>query len=189
MMKKLFIFVFFNVVFFNQAWALDTEQRIKNSREAIKLLGSELKTTLKASMKTKGPVESISVCNVSALKIAKSVSDKKGFTVARTSLKNRNKENQADNWEKKVLEQFEQRKAKGEDIKKMEFSEVVEHKGKKVFRYMKAIPTGDICLKCHGDNIAPPIAEKINSLYPEDKASGFKKGDIRGAFSVIQAVD
>jgi hypothetical protein len=29
-------------------------------------------------------------------------------------------------------------------------------------------------------------AKKLDSLYPGDMARGFKKGDIRGAFSIIQ---
>jgi hypothetical protein len=109
--------------------------------------------------------------------------------VAHTSLKYRNETNQPAAWEKAVLEQFEQRKAKGEAVKTMEFSEVTEVDGKKVFRYMKAIPTGDVCLKCHGGNIAEPVSAKINSLYPNDKATGFNKGDIRGAFTVTQSIN
>ena len=70
----------------------------------------------------------------------------------------------------------------------MDYSEVTTHNGKKVFRYMKAIPTGDVCLSCHGSNINEPVANKINSLYPDDKAKGFSKGDIRGAFTIIQDI-
>ncbi len=88
-----------------------------------------------------------------------------------------------------MLEKFEQRKAKGEDVKTMEYSELTEHNGEKVFRYMKAIPTSEVCLKCHGSNVPQPIASKINSLYPDDKATGFNKGDIRGAFTVIQVIN
>jgi hypothetical protein len=140
-------------------------------------------------MKASGPVDSITVCNIDAPNIAKKVSTDKGMKVARTSLKFRNQSNQPDAWEKSVLEQFQQRKEKGEAVKTLEFSEVSEVDGKKVFRYMKAIPTGDVCLKCHGSNIAEPVSAKINSLYPNDKATGFKKGDIRGAFTVTQTIN
>jgi len=51
---------------------------------------------------------------------------------------------------------------------------------------MKAIPTGEGCLKCHGQNIAPEITAKLKENYPDDKATGFKLGDVRGAFSIIQ---
>jgi hypothetical protein len=49
---------------------------------------------------------------------------------------------------------------------------------------MKAIPTKIVCLKCHGSEIDPKIVAKLDELYPEDKAVGYKQGDIRGAFYV-----
>ncbi len=51
---------------------------------------------------------------------------------------------------------------------------------------MKAIPTGPLCLACHGETLAAPVAEKIGELYPADKATGFREGDIRGAFVVTK---
>ncbi len=188
-MNKKLIFIIIGFLPFSQALAVDTEQLTQKSRAAIKALGGELKSTLQASMKASGPVDSVAMCQIQAPEIANKVSQSKGMVVARTSLKYRNQKNKPDAWETSVLEQFEQRKAKGEAVKTMEFSELTEHDGQKVFRYMKAIPTGDVCLKCHGSNVQQPIASKIKSLYPNDMATGFKKGDIRGAFSVIQSVN
>lgn len=173
---------------FSQSFATDTEQLIASSKKAIQGLGGELKHTLQTAMKTDGPVKSISVCQMEAPKISEGILEKKGISVTRTALNYRNPENKPDDWEKDVLENFEKRKAEGESIKTIEYSELIEHNGDKIFRYMKAIPTGEVCLKCHGDNIAPPLANKINELYPADKAKGFMLGDIRGAFSVIQPV-
>ena len=52
---------------------------------------------------------------------------------------------------------------------------------------MKAIGTAEKpCLTCHGSNIKPELAAKINSLYPEDKATGYKAGELRGAFTIMQ---
>ena len=188
-MKKIVIYLIIGLLPIGQALAVDTEQLTQKSRAAIKALGGELKSTLQASMKAKGPVDSVAMCQVEAPKIADKVSEANGMTVARTSLKYRNQKNKPDAWEKSVLEQFEQRKIKGEPVKTLDFSEVTELDGKKVFRYMKAIPTGEVCLKCHGSDVPQPIAAKVNSLYPDDKATGFKKGDIRGAFTVIQPVN
>ena len=49
---------------------------------------------------------------------------------------------------------------------------------------MKAIPTGDVCLMCHGEHIAPDVHEKIKSLYPKDLATGYERGELRGAFTI-----
>lgn len=54
---------------------------------------------------------------------------------------------------------------------------------------MKAIGTEEVCLTCHGAAIAPAVLEKIQALYPDDKATGFGLGDIRGAFSVSARAD
>ncbi len=188
-MKKLFAYIIFSLLFINPVFAADTEQLTQKSRAAVKALGGELKSTLQASIKASGPVDSVSMCQIKAPEIANKISHAKGMKVARTSLKYRNQTNKPDAWEKTALEKFEQRKAKGEAVNTMEYSELTEHNGKEVFRYMKAIPTSEVCLTCHGSNVPQPIASKINSLYPDDKATGFKKGDIRGAFSVTQSVN
>jgi len=164
----------------------NTEQRIAESRATIKAFGMKLKGELKAAMKAGGPVNAIKVCNQVAPVIASDISMEKGWDVARTSLKTRNTANNPDAWETTVMESFEKRKATGEPVEKLEFSAIVEVGGNKTFRYMKAIPTGEVCLKCHGTSMDPKIAAKLDSLYPDDQARGFNKGDIRGAFTITQ---
>ena len=188
-MKKLITYFLLGLLPLGHAMAVDTEQLTKNSRAAAKALGGELKGTLQASIKANGPVKSLSVCRESAPAIANKISASKGLEVGRTSLKHRNSNNKPDTWETAVLVNFEQRKANGEAADKLEFSEVTDHNGKQVFRYMKAIPTGEVCLTCHGGNIAEPIRAELDKLYPGDTARGFKKGDIRGAFTVIQPLN
>ena len=188
-MKTLLTYFLLALLPVGQAMAVDTEKLTQNSRAAAKALGGELKAVLQASMKSSGPVKSLSICRESAPAIAEKVSTSKGLTVGRTSLKYRNPNNKPDAWETSVLQKFEQRKANGEAADKLEFSEVTDHNGKQVFRYMKAIPAGEVCLKCHGGSIAEPIRAELDKLYPGDKARGFNKGDIRGAFTVIQPVN
>ena len=84
------------------------------------------------------------------------------------------------------MEAFEERRTKGEDPGTMEHSEALTEEGRPVFRYMKAIPTGELCLTCHGKEIAPDLAARLAKLYPEDRATGFSHGEIRGAFSITQ---
>ena len=47
-------------------------------------------------------------------------------------------------------------------------------------RIARGIRVEAACLMCHGDNIAPPIAGRLASLYPDDRATGFLEGDLRG---------
>ena len=85
-----------------------------------------------------------------------------------------------------MLEDFEQRRAAGDDPATLIRYEVVETDGLREFRFMKAIPTGEVCLACHGSNIAPNVSARLDALYPDDRARGFAVGDLRGAFSVRQ---
>ena len=187
-MKKYFLLMICGL-FATTSSAAGDQQLTEETRAAIKALGSELKATLKSAIKTEGPVKAISVCNEQAPKLAQKVSDEKGMEVSRTSLKTRNELNAPDSWELSVLKQFEQRKTDGEPVKTIEYSETTTHNGNRVFRYMKAIPTDDVCLMCHGKQIPPDISARINELYPNDQATGFSKGDIRGAFSVVKVLD
>jgi hypothetical protein len=166
------------------ARAADTEQLIAHSRTAVKAYFQQLKGALVTSLKKDGSLKTIEVCKLKAPEIAQTLGQENGMKLGRTSLKYRNPDNKPDEWEKAVLEQFEQRKTAGEEVKQMEFSEIVEQDGKQTFRYMKAIPTkAKPCLACHGRNIEPDVAAEIDRHYPEDQARDYKSGDIRGAFS------
>ena len=188
-MKKQILFIISALLTSFTVYATDNQQLTSETRGAIKALGAELKATLQSSMKSEGPLKAISVCNIEAPMLADKVSTEKGMEVGRTSLKTRNELNAPDTWELAVLKQFEQRKSEGEAVKTIEYSEITQHNGNKVFRYMKAIPTGDVCLKCHGEQIPQNLSAELNKLYPNDQATGFKKGDIRGAFSVVKILE
>ena len=167
--------------------ATDLDQRANQSRAVVKEFMVELKGNLKAALKSGGPLEAIEVCNTKAQAVAEMQSKKHSWQVGRTSLKTRNPNNAPDAWERSVLEGFDTRKAAGEDPKKMEHYEVVTMNGKQFFRYMKAIPTAEKpCLVCHGSKIPPKVAESLDRHYPYDQARGYKAGDIRGAFTIIQ---
>lgn len=161
---------------------LTAEQRqilIKQAKGKIKLFAGDLKATLKQGMKSKGPVEAINLCNVQAPAIA-SVHSEGDWTISRTSLKVRNTDNAASDWQYAILQDFEQRKGAGESAKAIATSLVREGS----FYFVKAIPTGPICTTCHGKLINSKVTAKLSELYPDDKADGFDTGDIRGAFVV-----
>ncbi len=159
--------------------------------EAKKITGAffkELKGELGKGMKAGGPVTAIGVCNGLAPAIAMKHSKNSGWDVARTSLKLRNPNNAPDAWETKVLQQFEERRAKGESPDTLAYAEIVEDGGDEYFRFMKGIVMPPLeklpCLKCHGENIDPKTSSKLDELYPQDKARGYKAGQVRGAFTL-----
>ena len=171
----------------------DAKKYAAESKAVVKEFFGQLKGELGKSMKSGGPVATIEVCSKSAPAIAKTLSEKHGMTVARTSLKTRNSANAPDAWEEKVLNKFAERRAAGESPKDMAFFEIIEEGGKKNFRFMKAIGMPPLakmpCLKCHGENIDSKITAKLDELYPEDKARGYKVGQIRGAFTLTKPLN
>ncbi len=166
--------------------AFDKKQAVSEAKQITKAFGGALKARLQAAMKEGGPVNALDVCSKEAVSITAQVAKEKGALISRVSLKNRNQMNVPNEWQKKVLEDFDARAAKGEDIKKMGFAKIVEHDGKKQLRFMKALPTGGLCLKCHGSNIEANVQEKLSTLYPDDKAIGYALGQVRGAVVVIK---
>ncbi len=176
-------------------WATEVgdvaEEKLQTYRMAAKGFGEGLKAELQAGMKEGGPVQAIGICNTKAALIAAEHSKKSGFQIGRTSLKPRNSSNAPDEWEKTRLMQFETRKAAGEDPMKLEYAKIVENQdGKREIRYMKAIPTAEICLACHAatEDLDKAVVERLDKLYPEDQARGYKAGDLRGAFTIRETL-
>lgn len=167
-------------------YAADYTEEINSSRETVKEFMQTLKQELQASMQEGGPVNAVSVCNLTAPAIANTYSVRNGWEVGRTSLKLRNPDNAPDAWERSVLDAFEERKLAGEDPAQMEYYEVIRRDGGKELRYMKAIPTSRVCLACHGEALDSIVKTRLKKLYPHDQALGYQEGDIRGAFTVTQ---
>ncbi|MBF0284239.1 MAG: DUF3365 domain-containing protein [Magnetococcales bacterium] len=169
------------------AAAPPVDPRVAASRAVVQEMGEQLKGELIGALEAGGPAKAIPVCQQKAQVIAGEISQKKGWKVARVSLKPRNPANTPDAWEKQVLEQFDARVAGGDGADSMEATSETVQDGKKVFRYMKAIRTAvKPCLACHGESIAPEIDAALKELYPADQARGYKAGMVRGAFSVTQ---
>lgn len=159
---------------------------IDASRAVVKDFADRLRSELEHALQASGPVGALQVCKTVAPAIAAERSQATGWEVARTGLRVRNPANAPDLWEAKVLAAFEDRKATGEDPAAMEHWETTADGDRRRFRYMKAIPTAEMCLACHGREIAPEVRAKLAQLYPSDQARGFEPGDIRGAFTIAQ---
>ncbi len=167
----------------------DVNPDVAKSRELVQAFAKTLKGELQQAMEAGGPTNAIGVCQKVAPEIAEQQSEESGWEVGRTALRLRNPANAPDAWELAALEQFEARKAAGEDVQTMERHETVSENGKSMFRYMKAIPTAELCTSCHGAELAPEVEAKLAELYPDDQATGFAVGDIRGAFTLEKPVE
>ncbi|GAB4255310.1 Tll0287-like domain-containing protein [Deferrisoma sp.] len=157
---------------------------LEEARGLVGTFASRLKGELAAALQEGGPERAVAVCREKAPKIARELSEKTGWRVGRTALRVRNPRNAPDAWERQGLEALARRLSQGKPAASLEIAEVVDGPDGKRFRYLKAIPTGTPCLTCHGENLAPGLATKIRELYPEDRATGFRAGELRGAFTL-----
>lgn len=159
--------------------------QVSKARAAVNELGQGLKSQLIAAIKSGGPKSAIGVCRTIAPELAQRASEDHGLKVGRTALRVRNPANAPDDWERMVLEEFAAKIRAGADPRRLEHAETVtDASGARTFRYMKAIPmAAKPCLTCHGVP-EPSLKAEIDRLYPKDQATGFKPGELRGAFTV-----
>lgn len=164
----------------------DEAKLLEEARGVATAIPPKLLSVLDEEIKKGGPENAIGVCREKAPKMAKAASEKSGWAIRRVSLKNRNPKAVPDAWEEAVLKEFDKRAAAGEKPTGLEKGEVVTMDGKQVYRYMKALPTQDLCLNCHGtpDRISPAVQAKLKELYPADKAVGYHAAEIRGAITI-----
>lgn len=155
----------------------------------VKAFSDELRGELMAAMKAGGPVSAIAVCNEKAPGIAEAQEAATGWSVARSSHKLRNPDNAPDEYTAAAIADFVTREAAGETAKAFSQAEIVEENGQQVFRFVKAIPTGQPCLNCHGgDGVKPEVVAKLAELYPEDAARGFSVDQMRGVFTLSKVL-
>ena len=162
--------------------------RIDLSHQAealIQQFAGTLKPQLQKALKTGDPAHAIEVCAHKAPALAEKLSAQSGWFIRRVSLKPRNQRTAVpDAWETSVLKDFNRRNAAGTDAKKLIASRIQDG----TFRYMKAQIVKPLCLLCHGKRISPKIAQALKKYYPQDKATGYDLGEVRGAFSLRRSL-
>lgn len=128
-------------------------------------------------MQKGGPESALEFCNIEAMPLTKSMSDKHGLTISRVSDKRRNPKNGANAEELKLIEQYKKQLLAGELLKPVRTET----------HYYEPLVTNAMCLQCHGEpgkNVQPKVAAKIAELYPNDLALGYKENEVRGLISI-----
>jgi len=165
-----------------ESTATDHSDAAVEARALIKRFAGTLKPMLQGAMQSGGPVSAVEICAEQAPRIADQVAAESGWEVRRVSLQPRNTERaQPDDWEREQLQAFNQRREQGESPMQINHGEVVDGR----YRYMQAQGVEAVCLHCHGQQLAEPVAAAIARYYPDDTATGYSEGQIRGAISLI----
>jgi hypothetical protein len=159
------------------------QEILNQGGEASAALLASLGPQLKAALTAGGPVHALTVCQQLAQPSTKEVSGRMtGITLTRVSLKPRNPKNAPDRLDTEVLTAWHKQIA---DQGKSPSDEVRMKDGKSAVFY-RPIMIQDVCLKCHGDpgTFSETLLEQLAKLYPDDMATGYTKGGLRGAFRV-----
>jgi hypothetical protein len=128
-----------------------------------------------------GPAAAIEICSDRAPEIAASLSVD-GLVMGRGSHKLRNPENASPAWLAPHVDKWAANGLRADDVGRQTGVAVRLDDGR--YGYAEPIFIQPLCLTCHGKELAPDIAARIEALYPDDNATGFDVGDFRGAFWV-----
>ncbi len=172
------------------AWAQDAQPPwVADARKVALAVPPKLVSVLQAEIERAGAEGAVAVCKDQAPALARAASEQSGWSVRRVSLRNRNPKAVPDAWERAALEDFDRRAAAKEPPARLERAEQTMENGQAVQRYMRALPTAELCLGCHGapESLAPAVTARLKALYPDDHATGYRVGDIRGAITLRRA--
>jgi hypothetical protein len=142
----------------------------------------QLKPQLQQAIAEGGPAQATGVCASIAPALMDELSASSGWSVRRVSLQARNRERALpDAWEQEVLNRFSAEQAAGASAQTLNYGARVAGK----YRYMQAQGVEPLCLMCHGTELAEPVKQALAEYYPEDSATGYSLGEVRGAISLI----
>lgn len=182
-----------------------------HARLAVAGLAEKLKALLGEELAKGGFEGAVHACSTSAQKVTREFAAQSGVDIRRVTLKHRNPANAPDAWERSQLVQMESDLRAGKPLP-AEIWEVVDeppvaadlqspsnrerretgsaNRGARAaaryHRLLKPIVIQGVCLSCHGSDaqIPAPVKKQIASSYSKDLATGYKAGELRGAFSV-----
>ena len=151
------------------------------ARSQFMALKAVLGKNLLGSIQEKGTAGAVEFCSIRALPLTDSISREQGVEIRRVSDKPRNPLNNANEHEREIIAGMRQQLSKGEkpgfDIMK---------EGPKTSYYFPII-TNEMCMQCHGQkdiDITAETQKVINEKYPDDQATGYGVGELRGVFVV-----
>ncbi|MFV0592730.1 MAG: DUF3365 domain-containing protein [Draconibacterium sp.] len=145
--------------------------------EVTKQTQTVLLSNVGSAIQKGGTEFAVGFCNIKASPLVDSLSQIFSCRISRVSEKNRNPENSLNKTEENLWETFRNGNQADTLLK-----------SNKSFIYYKRINTSmPACLKCHGNTeseINGATLQRIQTLYPNDRATGYKLNDFRGLWKV-----
>jgi hypothetical protein len=147
-------------------------QLLVRGAEIILPFKQQLKLALQQGMAA-GPDVAVNVCHLEAPAIARSLAAD-NIRLGRSSHKLRNPANAPSAWMDQVINTY----LDGPEAQQPVAIRIADGR----VGYAEPILTQPLCLTCHGATIAPAVQAQIAEIYPNDQATGFGVGELRGIF-------
>jgi len=141
---------------------------------AMRALQQRLSARLQEEMQKGGPLRAVGVCRDEAQALTAETARVQGIRVGRSSHRLRNPGNLAPSWAARFVEAGAGKKAAAVEA-------VVVDLGDRV-GVLRPLPTAAACTQCHGraERMSPDMKAFLQTAYPQDRATGFEEGDLRG---------
>lgn len=151
----------------------------ETQRARAAALVGELKKSLLTAVSGalgQGAPAAIEMCHAAAPSLTEAVS-REGAIVGRATRKPRNGANEATGWQADALAYFENLHANKQPLAGQSFAKILD--GGRV-AYAEPLVIQELCLTCHGQTLAPEVQNALAAKYPNDRATGYELGDLRG---------
>lgn len=128
-----------------------------------------------------GSLYAVEFCNLQASGLVDSLNAEFNCKISRVTNKNRNPENHLDtSSDKQMWDYFTGIQ------QKEELHDTLILVKKNMVYYKPILTAMPACLQCHGpaEKIEPETWKKIQTLYPEDKATGYALNELRGMWKI-----
>ncbi|HSJ07397.1 MAG TPA: DUF3365 domain-containing protein [Longimicrobiales bacterium] len=164
--------------------AEDSAYAVEQGGAIAGAIATGLVQRLQAELATGGAAGAVDFCARTALTLTDSlVADQPaGTAVRRTSTRIRNPSNAPDDLESVALAWFDSVHAATGAIPQS----LVQDAGPEEVRFYRPLVVQPFCTQCHGpvDELAPGVQAILEQRYPDDHATGYRDGDLRGVIRV-----
>ena len=157
---------------------------IARARLAADALGRDLMPLLLGALERGGPAAAVAFCADSA-QARTARHQRAGIDVRRVGTRVRNPANEPDSVERAFLDQLALALEPG-SLPQEIVTVIPAAAGSYQLQYVRPIVVAQPCLICHGDPTAfdPAVTRLLAERYPQDAATGYRVGDLRGGITV-----
>lgn len=137
---------------------------------------------LKKHLSEEGAINALKYCKANAISLTDSLGELDEVEISRVAERNRNPNNTLGEMDEQIFREYQNQLDAGIDLSPV----LVRNDGDSPVYYQPIIMAGQ-CVVCHGEvesEITPLVYSEIKELYPNDLATGFAVGELRGMWKI-----